>query len=129
MPDALTDDQIRAAADYLDAAANAGPPYAPIPDAYRPRTADDGGRIFAERWARAPQPAIAWKAAVLDGDMVLAPFFDGMLIDSPGALSGTDFTNCIVEAEVAFRMARSFPPTTPPAAPTTSSTASAPPTS
>ncbi len=102
--DALTDAQVKEAADFLDAATANGLPLPPIPKSCRPQSAADGGRIYWERWSRNPRPAVAWKAAVLDGDMALAPFFAGMLMDSPASIAGESFVNCILEAEVAFRI-------------------------
>lgn len=107
---ALSDAQVAAAADFLDAAAAAGPPYAAIPQDCRPATAADGQRVFAARWARTDAAAAAWKAAVLGGAMVLAPFFDGMLYDSPASLAGASFHRCIVEGEVAFRIGSALAP-------------------
>ena len=111
MVDALTDAQVQEAADFLDAATEAGLPLPQIPESCRPQTAADGGRIYWERWSRNPRPAVAWKAAVLDGEMVLAPFFEGMVMDSPASLPGATFVNCILEAEVAFRLGQEFAPT------------------
>ena len=111
MADALTDAQVEEAADFLDAATEAGLPLPQIPDSFRPETAADGGRIYWVRWSRDPKPAVAWKAAVLDGEMVLAPFFEGMVMDSPASIPGDTFVNCILEAEVAFRVGREFAPT------------------
>ena len=110
MSDALTDAQVTAAADFLDQATANGLPLPAIPESCRPETAADGGRIYWERWSRNQRPAVAWKAAVIDGDMVLAPFFDGMVMDSPASIPGDAFVNCILEAEVAFRLGRDFAP-------------------
>ena len=110
MSDALTDAQVSEAADFLDQATANGLPLPPIPESCRPETAADGGRIYWERWSRNPTPAIAWKAAVIEGDMVLAPFFEGMVMDSPASIPGDTFVNCILEAEVAFRVGRDFAP-------------------
>jgi len=111
MSDALTDAQVSEAADFLDQATANGLPLPPIPESFRPETAADGGRIYWERWSRNPTPAIAWKAAVIDGDMVLAPFFEGMVMDSPATIPGDTFVTCILEAEVAFRVGQDFAPT------------------
>lgn len=111
MSDALTDAQVKEAADFLDDATANGLPLPPIPESIRPRNAADGGRIYWERWSRDPKPAVAWKAAVLEGDMVLAPFFEGMVMDSPASIPGDRFVNCILEAEVAFRLGAEFAPT------------------
>lgn len=111
MSNALTDAQVHEAADFLDGATANGLPLPLIPESCRPQTAADGGRIYWERWSRNPQPAVAWKAAVIDGDMVLAPFFDGMVLDSPASIAGDAFVTCILEAEVAFRVGRDFAPT------------------
>ncbi len=111
MTDVLTDAQVKEAADFLDEATANGLPLPAIPESCRPGTAADGGRIYWERWSRNPTPAIAWKAAVIDGDMVLAPFFEGMVMDSPASIPGDTFVNCILEAEVAFRLGREFAPT------------------
>ena len=109
--DALTEVQVREAADFLDAATASGLPLPPIPESCRPRNAADGGRIYWERWSRDPRPAIAWKAAVVGEDMVLAPFFEGMLMDSPASIAGASFVHAILEAEVAFRVGSEFAPT------------------
>ncbi|MCY4619930.1 MAG: hypothetical protein OXD50_15460 [Chloroflexi bacterium] len=111
MSEALTDAQVIEAADFLEEATANGLPLPLIPESCRPQTASDGGRIYWERWSRNQRPAVAWKAAVIDGDMVLAPFFDGMVFDSPASIPGSDFVNCILEAEVAFRVGRDFAPT------------------
>ncbi|MCY3734520.1 MAG: hypothetical protein OXG42_09600 [Chloroflexi bacterium] len=111
MPDALTDAQVTEAADFLDEATANGLPLPAIPDSCRPETAGDGGRIYWERWSRDPKPAVAWKAAVIEGNMVLAPFFEGMVLDSPASMPGDGFVTCILEAEVAFRLGRDFAPT------------------
>ncbi len=111
MSEALTDAQVIEAADFLDEATANGLPLPLIPESCRPQTASDGGRIYWERWSRNQRPAVAWKAAVIDSDMVLAPFFDGMVFDSPASIPGSDFVNCILEAEVAFRVGRDFAPT------------------
>ena len=111
MSEVLTDAQVIEAADFLDEATANGLPLPLIPESCRPQTASDGGRIYWERWSRNQRPAVAWKAAVIDGDMVLAPFFDGMVFDSPASIPGSDFVNCILEAEVAFRVGRDFAPT------------------
>ena len=84
MSDTLTDAQVIEAADFLDEATANGLPLPLIPESCRPQSAADGGRIYWERWSRNQRPAVAWKAAVIEGDMVLAPFFDGMVLDSPG---------------------------------------------
>ena len=110
MSDSLTDAQVLAAADFLDEATANGLPLPPIPESCRPQTAADGGRIYWERWSRDQRPAVAWKAAVIDGDMVLAPFFDGMVMDSPAEIAGSTFVTCILEAEVAFRLGQDFAP-------------------
>ena len=110
MSAALTDAQIQEAADFLDEATANGLPLPQIPDSCQPQTAADGGRIYWERWSRNPQPAIAWKAAVIDADMALAPFFEGMVMDSPATIPGDTFVTCILEAEVAFRLGRDFAP-------------------
>ena len=110
MPAGLTDQQVAEAADFLDRATAAGAPLPPIPEACRPRTALDGGRIFAERWRRNPRPAAAWKAAPAGDEIVTAPFFEGMVLPSPARLPAADFNLCIVEAEVAFRIGRTLPP-------------------
>ncbi len=111
MSDTLTDAQVIEAADFLDEATANGLPLPPIPESCRPQSAADGGRIYWERWSRNQRPAVAWKAAVIEGDMVLAPFFDGMVLDSPASIPGSDFVNCILEAEVAFRLGQDFAPT------------------
>lgn len=111
MADGLTDAQVQEAADFLDEATAAGLPLPQIPESIRPDSAADGGRIYWVRWSRDPKPAVAWKAAVLDGEMVLAPFFEGMVMDSPASIPGSTFVNCIIEAEVAFRVGREFAPT------------------
>jgi len=111
MPDALTDDQVKQAADFLDEATANGLPLPPVPETCRPQNATDGGRIYWERWSRNPRPAVAWKAAVVGEDMVLAPFFEGMVMDSPASIPGADFVACILEAEVAFRLDREYAPT------------------
>ena len=110
MPNVLTDAQVQAAANFLDEATANGLPLPPIPDSCRPELAADGGRIYMERWSRSPREAIAWKAAVIGDDMVLAPFFDGMMYDSPAEIPGSDFVTCIIEAEVAFRLGQDFAP-------------------
>ena len=110
MSDPLTDAQVQEAADFLDAATASGPPLPLIPESCRPQTAADGGRIFGLRWSRNPRPATGWKAAVVGGEMALAPFFEGMVIDAPAALKAGDFVNCIIEAEVAFRLRLDFAP-------------------
>ena len=110
MSNALTDAQVLEAADFLDRATADGLPLPAIPESYRPETAADGGRIYWERWSRNPTPAVAWKAAVIDGDMALAPFFEGMLFESPAHIPGDTFVTCILEAEVAFRLGRDFAP-------------------
>ncbi len=106
----LTDAQVREAADFLDEATANGLPLPQIPESCRPQSATDGGRIYWERWSRNQRPAIAWKAAVINDDMVLAPFFEGMVMDSPASIPGAMFVTCILEAEVAFRMGRAFEP-------------------
>lgn len=106
----LTDQQVAQAADFLDSAAASGSPLPPIPESCRPQTASDGGRIYAERWRRNPRPAIAWKAAPVGGEIVTAPFFEGMLLRSPAELPASDFNFCIVEAEIAFRIGRDLAP-------------------
>ena len=111
MPDALSDAQVKQAADFLDQATADGLPLPPIPESCRPQNADDGGRIYWERWSRNPRPAVAWKAAVIGDEMVLAPFFEGMVIDSPASIPGEEFVTCILEAEVAFRVGREYAPT------------------
>ncbi|MCY3558775.1 MAG: hypothetical protein OXH13_09040 [Chloroflexi bacterium] len=111
MPDALTDAQVEQAADFLDEATANGLPLPPIPKSCRPQSAADGGRIYWERWSRDPKPAVAWKAAVVGEDMVLAPFFEGMVMNSPASIPGADFVACILEAEVAFRLDREYAPT------------------
>ena len=110
MPDALSDAQVKEAADFLDHATANGLPLPPIPESIRPQSAADGGRIYWERWSREPKPAVAWKAAVIGDDMVLAPFFEGMVMDSPATIRASEFVFCILEAEVAFRMGRDFAP-------------------
>ena len=110
MPEALSDQQVAAAADFLDSAAAAGGALPAIPEECRPQTAADGQRIFAARWARTGAPAVAWKAAVLEGAMALAPFFEGMVLDSPAQMAGDVFNHCVIEGEVAFRMASDFAP-------------------
>ena len=110
MTDPLTEAQVKEAADFLDEATANGLPLPAIPETCRPATAADGGRIYWERWSRNPTPAIAWKAAVIDGDMVLAPFFEGMVMDSPASIPGDTFVTCILEAEVAFRLGQDFAP-------------------
>ena len=111
MSNALTDAQVKQAADFLDEATANGLPLPAIPESCRPESAADGGRIYWERWSRNQRPAVAWKAAVIGGDMVLAPFFDGMVLDSPASIPGDTFVTCILEAEVAFRLGREFAPT------------------
>ena len=111
MSDALTDAQVKEAADFLDEATANGLPLPAIPEGCRPDSAADGGRIYWERWSRDPKPAVAWKAAVIEGNMVLAPFFEGMVLDSPASMPGDGFVTCILEAEVAFRLGRDFAPT------------------
>ncbi len=106
----LTDAQVLEAADFLDAATASGLPLPPIPESCRPQSAADGGRIYWERWSRDPKPAVAWKAAVIGGDMALAPFFDGMVIPSPATLPAATFLNIILEAEVSFALAQEFAP-------------------
>ncbi len=110
MSESLTEAQIVEAADFLDQAAADGLPLPAIPDAFAPQTAADGGRVYWERWSRNQRPAVAWKAAVIGGDMVLAPFFEGMVLESPASMAASDFVFCILEAEVAFRMGRDFAP-------------------
>ena len=110
MTDALTDAQVLEAADFLDAATAKGLPLPAIPESCRPELPSDGGRIYWERWSRNPTAAVAWKAAVIGDDMVLAPFFEGMLFDSPAEIAASSFVNCILEAEVAFRVSRDFAP-------------------
>ncbi len=110
MSDSLSDAQVVEAADFLDQARADGLPLPPIPESCRPQSADDGGRIYWERWSRNPRPAVAWKAAVIGDDMVLAPFFEGMVIDSPASIPGDEFVACILEAEVAFRVGREYAP-------------------
>jgi len=110
MPDALSDAQVKQAADFLDEATANGLPLPLLPDSCRPTLPADGGRIYWERWSRDPKPAVAWKAAVVGEDMVLAPFFDGMVLDSPAEMAANSFNGCMLEAEVAFRMSRDFPP-------------------
>ena len=110
MPDALTDEQVAAAADFLDAAAAAGGPLPAIPEECRPQTAADGERVFAARWAKTGEAAIAWKAAAVGGAMALAPFFEGMVLDSPAQMAGASFNHCVIEAEVAFRMGTAVAP-------------------
>lgn len=111
MSDALTSAQVSDAADFLDQATADGLPLPPIPESCRPQSAADGGRVYWERWSRDPKPAVAWKAAVIDGEMVLAPFFEGMVLDSPASMPGDGFVTCILEAEVAFRLGREYAPT------------------
>ena len=106
----LTDAQVREAADFLDAAAAAGGPLPAIPESCRPELPADGGRIFQERWSRNPRPAAAWKAAQVGEEIVTAPFFEGMVRESPAELAGADFNLCIVEGEVAFRMGGALEP-------------------
>lgn len=106
----LTDAQVLEAADFLDAAAAAGGPVAAIPESCRPETGVDGGRILMERWSRNPREAVAWKAAQAGGEFVLAPFFEGMVRESPAEFAAGDFNFCVVEAEVAFRMERTLEP-------------------
>lgn len=110
MPAELTNQQVADAADFLDQAAAAGAPLPPIPEACRPGTALDGGRIFAERWRRNPRPAVAWKAAPAGEEIATAPFFEGMVLPSPARLPAAGFNLCIVEAEIAFRIGRALPP-------------------
>ena len=110
MPAALTDQQVATAADFLDAAAAAGGALPTIPEDCRPETAADGQRIFAARWAKTGEPAVAWKAAVLEGAMVLAPFFEGMVFDSPAQIAGSVFGRCVIEGEVAFRINAALAP-------------------
>ncbi len=110
MPSPLTDAQVLEAADFLDAAAAKGLPLPLVPESCRPQLPADGGRIYWERWSRNQRPAVAWKAAVVGDDMVLAPFFEGMVFDSPASMPGADFVTCILEAEVAFRLGRDFAP-------------------
>ena len=111
MSEALTDAQVIEAADFLDEATANGLPLPLIPESCRPQSASDGGRIYWERWSRNQRPAVAWKAAVVDGDMALAPFFEGMILESPASIPGDTYVNCILEAEVAFRIGRDFAPT------------------
>lgn len=106
----LTDAQVLEAADFLDAAAAAGGPMGAIPESCRPGTGADGGRILMERWSRNPREAVAWKAAEAGGQFVLAPFFEGMVRESPAEFAAGDFNFCVVEAEVAFRMGRGLEP-------------------
>ncbi len=110
MPDALSDAQVLEAADFLDAATADGLPLPLLPESCRPTLPADGGRIYWERWSRNSRSAVAWKAAVVGDDMVLAPFFDGMVLDSPAEMAANSFNSCILEAEVAFRMNRDFAP-------------------
>ena len=111
MSESLTDAQVVEAANFLDRATADGLPLPPIPESCRPQNAADGGRIYWERWSRNARPAVAWKAAVVGEEMVLAPFFDGMVIESPAVIPGDDFVACILEAEVAFRLGRAYAPT------------------
>ena len=110
MPDALTEEQVAAAADFLDAAAAAGGALPTIPEECRPQTAADGERVFAARWAKTGRPAVAWKAAAVGGAMALAPFFEGMVLESPAQMAGASFNHCVIEAEVAFRMGAALGP-------------------
>ena len=110
MPDALTEEQVAAAAEFLDAAAAAGGALPTIPEGCRPQTAADGERVFAARWAKTERPAVAWKAAAVGGAMALAPFFEGMVLESPAQMAGASFNHCVIEAEVAFRMGAALGP-------------------
>ena len=110
MPGGLTEEQVAAAAEFLDAAAAAGGALPAIPEECRPQTAADGERVFAARWAKTGQPAVAWKAAAVGGAMALAPFFEGMVLDSPAQMAGASFNHCVIEAEVAFRMGAALGP-------------------
>ncbi len=110
MSEALTDALVIEAADFLEAATARGLPLPLIPESCRPQRPEDGGRIYWERWSRNQRPSVAWKAAVVGGDMVLAPFFEGMIYESPAAIAGDSFVNCVLEAEVAFRLGQEFAP-------------------
>lgn len=110
MADALSERQVAAAAEFLDAATAAGGALPAIPEGCRPQNVADGQRIFAARWAKTGKRAVAWKAASVAGEMALAPFFEGMVLDSPARLAGADFTRCVIEGEVAFRIGEALAP-------------------
>ena len=118
MPTTLTEAQVREAADFLIAARQSASAFGSIPADCRPGTIADGQRVSEMLAERLDWRPIGWKAGYSSTEQLRelgtdaapsAPLCAGMLQDSPGQLSAAIYGICMIEAEVAFRLARDLP--------------------
>ncbi len=119
MATSLTDAQVQEAADFLLATRATGGSIDPIPEGCRPATIADGCRVSEVVARGLNKRPVGWKAGAsspaamreLGSDAPPSgPLYDGMLRDSPAQLRAADYQTCVIEAEIAFRLAHDLPP-------------------
>ena len=112
----LTDEQVAAAATFLQNARAQRAPFPAIPEDCRPDTVADATRI-AEA-LRGDASAAGWKAGASSVAQMrdlgtdtppTGPLRADVLMDSPAELDAAGYNICIMEAEVAFRLAGDLP--------------------
>lgn len=115
----LADEQVEAAATFLRGALARGGPLPAIPEACRPLSIDDANRIAERLRGNAGGRPEGWKAGASSAAQLrdlgaqtppTAPLFAGVIRDSPADLDAGAYQLCVMEAEVAFRMAADLPP-------------------
>ena len=114
----LTDEQVADAAAFLAQARARGGPLPAFPEACRPATIGDAYRIAQATRSPADTRPDGWKAGASSAAQLrdaglatppVAPLFPGVLCESPADLDGATYHLCIMEAEVAFRVATGLP--------------------
>ena len=114
----LTDDQVADAVAFLAQARARGGPLPAFPEACRPATIGDAYRIAQATRSPADTRPDGWKAGASSAAQMrdaglatppVAPLFPGVLCESPADLDGATYHLCIMEAEVAFRLAAGLP--------------------
>ena len=114
----LTDDQVADAVAFLGQARARGGPLPALPEACRPATMGDAYRIAQATRSPADTRPDGWKAGASSAAQMrdaglatppVAPLFPGVLCESPVDLDGATYHLCIMEAEVAFRLAAGLP--------------------
>ncbi len=113
----LSDAQVIAAAEAIEAARHAARQLSALPPELTPGTAAEGYRIQAARTRRAG-PVVGWKVGAINVEQraklgtdrpIGAPMLGPYVFTSPARFSARSFNGLFLECEFAFRLGRDLP--------------------